>query len=150
MHQIKFDTLKAKAIKMFDEMIVSAVSDPTLHPAIAELPVIYAQMSAEDRRELREFVKNHVGLPARFDWIEAHAVNYGNRFAQMLLKIREDGHKIIDNWDVRAVRSLINKFPGIVPKHWLDLKIVAEDVDNPRTDDSEWVIFFGTPDGVPA
>lgn len=52
----------------------------------------------------------------------------------------EEAVKVIERWDVRQIRKLIELFPYCIPKHLHGQKICAEMADNENCD---WLVYFG-------
>lgn len=54
-------------------------------------------------------------------------------------KMREQVIKIIERWDIRRTKALIDLFPGIVPKRFLGRVPVCYIADNKNAD---WIVEF--------
>lgn len=56
-----------------------------------------------------------------------------------LKEMKEAGYQLIDRWDVRQVRKLIELFPGAVPKTYRTKSITVYMADNENCD---WMVSF--------
>jgi len=125
-------------------MFEASISNWMNNKASYDLVLAFVTMTFEERESLRVFAEEFKSKP--FDHIADAAKSDHNRWAQMLLKVREDGLAIIGNWDVRKVKKLIELFPSIVPAKYANAKITCDLVDNEAGTDCDWVVFFGEPE----
>jgi len=144
---MKFDRLKIKAQEQFLTLFNRCAfvpgsgvrrggfdndNDPSFN---ALLP--FVRMLGAEREELRKFADDFEN-PKHWDLI-AHEAKAGSEWNQMLLRAREEGLKRIDNWDVRAVGSLIDLFPECVPKRDRTAAISCYMADD---EDCTWMVEF--------
>jgi hypothetical protein len=142
--EIKFELLKRKAKEEFINLVEICKRGDVYKASWVEpyeMLIAFSLMARDERKELRDFAETFQGK--KHDYIAGHAKD-GNAWAQTLLKVREAGIDVIDNWDVRRVGKLVELFPSIVPQKFHNANIVAEMVDNETGDDCDWVVFFET------
>jgi hypothetical protein len=123
--EMRFETIKARARRLFLAAVEAEAAYCGVHcdgdsPSYrALLPFI--RMVAAERDSLREFVLS-LPAPDRQDWLALHARGQAERnryhWPQLLLQVRVAGERRIDDWDIRCLRSLIDLFPGCVPRSW--------------------------------
>jgi len=147
--EIKFDRMKLKAKEEWDKGInsLARANDNIVGTGYStkayDLVLGFVTMSYSERQSLRDFASEFQGKS--WDDLAIYAKHDANRWAQMCLKLREDGRKVLDAWDVRRAGKLIEIFPSTVPAKYVKAKITAELVDNEAGTDCDWVVFFGEP-----
>lgn len=123
--EMDFETIKTRARRIFAAALEAEAAYRGVHreddsPTYrALLPFI--RMVAAERDSLRAFVLS-LPIPAREDWLarQARWQAEHNRYhwSQLLLQVRVAGLRRIDGWDIRCLGSLIELFPGCVPRSW--------------------------------
>lgn len=137
---MEFEKIKQKAKLEFMAKFNAAASQPFIgedSPSFQAL-LPFMRMLGTERDELREFADKFQN-PKHWDWIANQAKGEGNLWQKMLLKAREEGLKVIDGWDVRAVGRLIDLFPECVAKQYRNAAITAYMADD---DDCTWMVEF--------
>ena len=145
---MKFEKIKAKAKLEFATKFERCASVPGAgvgmgglenDPSYASL-LPFMRMLGAERHELQEFADGFQN-PQRWDWIANQAKTEGNLWQKMLLKAREEGVKIIDDWDVRVVGRLIDLFPECIAKQYRNAAVTCYMADN---EDCDWMVEFDT------
>lgn len=148
---MKFDSIKEKAkhcyagaLDHWDRNVgQSVIGQGALvkgsYPAFeALLPFILA--TQDEREEMRVFAHAFKGKPG--DWL-ANAAQSENdtrldvAWNQVVLRAREAGLELIDNWDVRQVGKLIELFPESVPAKYRGKPLTCYMADN---EDCDWMV----------
>lgn len=123
--EMDFETIKTRARRIFATAIEAEAAYRGIHrgsnsPSYRTL-LPFIRMVAAERDGLCEFVPS-LPVPAREDWLaqKARWQAEHNRYhwTQMPLQVRVAGLRRIDDWDIRCLGSLIELFPGCVPKSW--------------------------------
>lgn len=137
----KAQQLYAGALEHWDRGAVTGFS-PLLNassPAFAALlPFVLA--TQHERAELRAFAQAFEAEPG--DWL-ARAAQFGggNRldvaWNQVVLRAREAGLALIEQWDVRQVAKLIALFPECVPAKYRSKPLTCYMADN---EDCDWLV----------
>jgi len=155
--EIKFKRLKLKAKEEWNKLVNALanahytydnVTGGNYSVAAYDLVLSFVTMTYSERQSLREFASEFNGKT--WDHLANYAKHDANHWAQMCLKIREDGLSIIDNWDIRKVKKLVELFPGIVPAKYAKAKITCDLVDNEAGTDCDWEVFFDVPERLVA
>lgn len=104
----------------------------------ALLPFVMATKG--EREEMREFADAF--QCSEGDWLAkaAKADCKGSAWNRVVLRAREAGLSIIDNWDVRQVGKLIELFPECVPACYRGKPLVCYMADNKASD---WMVGVG-------
>lgn len=143
---MKFETIKRQAKAAFAGHFSNMENNPLLvaggnrmadaqHAAL--MPFVLA--TSAEREEMREFAAAF--QPSEYDGLgNAAKHDRGSRAAwcQVLLRAREAGFKIIDQWDVRRVGKLIELIPECAPPKMRN-KLLTCYLDD-AGGDSEWVV----------
>lgn len=114
---MKFETIKANAKKIFYSQVEQwdRIEAWYGNDAAFKAMLPFSMQGIEARRELADFAKSFQADAA--DTVASAAKSEGKLAAwnQMILKARESGLAIIDNWDVRQVLQLLDLFPKAAP-----------------------------------
>lgn len=123
--EMYFETIKTRAGRIFSAAVDAEAVYRSVHrggdsPSYrALLPFI--RMVAAERDALRSCTLS-LPPPRPADWLAQQArwqAEHGqHHWSQLLLQVREAGLRRIDGWDVRCLGSLIELFPGCVPRSW--------------------------------
>lgn len=127
---MKFEDIKTAAIR---EYVNALTKDWELRGDMSQNVLLpFFRMTSGDHEVLRDFA-NLYENPDRRDVI-AHMAKNGNEWERMVLKAREAGRDLINNWDVRKVKTLIDLFPGCVAKQYRNAEITVYMADNEDCD----------------
>lgn len=149
---MKYETIKAKAKALYSTGIDNWPNktfciSPYLRkgsPSTFEALMPFINATKGEREEMRVFAE---GFEAkRGDWIALTAKAPDQRldvaWAQVVLRAREAGLQLIDNWDVRMVSKLIEIFPDSVPASYRGKQLTCYMADNP---DCDWMVEVSQP-----
>lgn len=159
MSTISFDRLKERAKAILGGQVAAELQDGVGHgphfteASMAALIAMSRDAFWQERVALREFAqafepaarvpwdlngRDGVGAAAKHYADQANAA--GDKTLYMIaLRAREEGFKVIDNWDVRAAGRLIDMFPDAVPRAMRNKAIQAYQDD---TEEAPWVLEF--------
>jgi hypothetical protein len=126
---MKFESIKKNCMVLLVEGVAGGKGGEAGFAAL--LP--FALATKGERDEMRVFAENF--KPDRPDWLARSAKN--NDWSAMVLRAREAGLKLIDNWDVRQVGKLIELFPACVPKKYHGKKLTCYEAYNKHSD---WIV----------
>ena len=141
---MKYESIKAKAKLIF----AGGVADwPQLGASLAKgsspafqalLPFVLATKG--EREEMRAFAEAFEAK--RGDWVAGAAKSVNSpridvAWRQTVLRAREAGLQLIDNWDVRQVGKLIELFPDCVPAKYRGKQLTCYMADN---EESDWMV----------
>lgn len=143
---MKFETIKTNAKNLFAGAFASdwnrSADTPPCpltkgSPASFEAVLPFILSSQAQRDEMREFALQFKAREG--DLLAANATSDGKDSAwnQVLLRAREAGLQLIDNWDVRQVGKLIELFPGCVPAKYRAKQLTCYMADNENCD---WMV----------
>lgn len=143
---MKFETIKANAKRLFvgamaadwdrnPHVLLSPLQKGSTASFDAVLPFILASQS--EREEMREFARTYQA--SEDDLLAARAKSDGKDSAwnQVVLRAREAGLQLINDWDVRMVGKLIELFPGCVPRRYVGAQLTCYIADN---EDCDWMV----------
>lgn len=137
--QITFERLKARAREQFSRQMEQWPYNKNIY----DLLLGFVLMAKSSRNELLAIANAFEGKS--YDYLAAEAKAGNNCFAQMLLAAREQGISLIERWDVRQVRKLIDAFPSIVATQYRNGTISAALVDNEDGSDCDWIVSIDKP-----
>lgn len=133
---MKFEDIKSNAKRVFIDQINEVISGSTSQ-ARAELQASLIRFAKTEGQELSELGKFAREFPDyQGDRVGSEA-KHGNTAAQVALRAREEGIKLIDRWDVRGVGRLIDLFPKAVPASYRDKQLSCYMADNANSD---WMV----------
>lgn len=152
---MKFDTIKEKAKQLYAGAMNhwdrpqnvyghSPLMKGTGPSFDALLPFITATQA--EREEMREFAEAFQANKG--DWLADAAKSdaKGSAWNRVVLRAREAGLELIENWDVRQVRKLIELFPECVPAKFRGKQLTCFMADN---EDCDWMVEVAeTPKGA--
>lgn len=145
---MKFETIKENARKIFVGTMgqwdrgpltgFSPLMKATSPAFTALLPFVLA--SRAERSEMREFASAFEA--SEKDWLAnaanaKHGEGLDSAWNQVVLRAREAGVDLINNWDVRQVGKLIDLFPEAVPQKYRGVELTCYMADN---EDCDWVV----------
>lgn len=143
---MKFETIKNNAKKIFAGSLAAdwvrnvhtapgPLAKGSQESFDAVLPFIL--MGKAEREELCEFAEAFKASP--HDWLanKAKSDDKDSAWNQMVLRAREAGLKLINDWDVRMVGKLIELFPGCVPRQYVGKQLTCYVADNENCD---WMV----------
>jgi hypothetical protein len=118
---ISFDKLKGKVKQVVSERIrLWRTDEGVIWAGVFEVLPEVITRSLEERGFLP------VGKDGSLDACKA-----------MLSEIEAEAHKIVDRWDVRSARKLLELFPEALPKKYQNAKF---DID--MDESGEWTLYF--------
>lgn len=128
---MKFETIKTRCKLIFLEGVEQFGGKGGEAAFAALLP--FALATQTERDEMRAFANSYTA--DRTDWLGRSAKT--SDWSAMVLRARQAGLKLIDNWDVRQVGKLIELFPACVPKRYHGKKLTCYLADCKRSD---WIV----------
>lgn len=150
---MKFDQIKANAKRIY----AGTMGEWDRGPVTGFSPLLKGSRSAfdalipfvlatqDEREEMREFAQAFEAKPS--DWLANAAKSDRGKpldtaWNQVVLRAREAGLEIIDNWDVRRVGKLIELFPESVPAKLRGKPLICEmGVEG----DCDWIVVAEKP-----
>ena len=136
---MKFETIKEKAKVIFREGVQQYGGKGS--QAAFDALLAFALATKAEREEMRDFAENFQAH--RTDWLAQSAKrDQPDQWGQMVLRAREAGLQLIDNWDVRMVGKLIELFPESVPARYRGKQLTCYMADN---EDCDWMVEVDEP-----
>lgn len=137
---MKFETIKEKAKVLFREGVQQYGGKGSQAAFDALLP--FAVATKTEREEMRAFAEAFKSDGS--DWLAQSAKpENSDAWNQMVLRAREAGLQLIDNWDVREVGKLIELFPASVPAKYRANHLTCYMADNEGCD---WMVEVAQPE----